>query len=112
MPFSVDSLRDKRNRLARRCKLEAQSIGQFLAMFGTSYEIHQQALSARPQRLGCQRASDRQFGMASSSTIPRDHSVIWIAHAAMANVGQQRRDDLPRGVSDDGSSRRTFPGLG
>jgi len=68
VPFSVDSLRDKRDRFARRCKLEAQSIRQFLAMFGTSYEIHQQAFSARPRGLGCQRANDRKFRLGDSST--------------------------------------------
>ena len=85
---------------ARRCKLETQSIGQFLATFGTSHEIHQQALSARPQGLRRQRASDRQFGHGrASSTILRDHAVILDrARGNGSALGQQRRDDVPRGV--------------
>jgi hypothetical protein len=43
VPFSVDSSRDQGNRLSRRCKLETQSIGQVLSMFGTPREIHQQS---------------------------------------------------------------------
>ena len=35
VPFGFDSLRDQGNRLSRRCKLQTQPVGEFLATFGT-----------------------------------------------------------------------------